>query len=94
MLSFVKTLLQPGPNGRGHAPPGKRFLVGAILGLSAATGLAAEFHVAKGGSDANPGTRNQPFASLQAAADCMAAGDTCYVHGGVYRQAVRVRKSG
>ncbi len=94
MLSVVETLLQAGPNGREHAPTGKRFLVGAILGLSAATGLAAEFHVAKAGSDANAGTRNQPFASLQAAADRMAAGDTCYVHGGVYRQAVRVRKSG
>ena len=77
MLSVVETLLQAGPNGREHAPTGKRFLVGAILGLSAATGLAAEFHVAKAGSDANAGTRNQPFASLQAAADRMAAGDTC-----------------
>ena len=34
------------------------------------------------------------MATLQAAADRMAAGDTCVVHGGTYRQAVQIRKSG
>jgi len=62
--------------------------------LLAGAGMAAEFHVSVGGNDANPGTLDKPFATLQAAADRMAAGDTCYVHAGVYRQAVRLRKSG
>lgn len=94
MLRAVKTPLQAGPNGRVRVSPAMRFIVGAGVWLFAAAGPTAEFHVANGGNDANPGTRNKPFATLQAAADRMSAGDTCYVHGGVYRQAVRLRKSG
>jgi hypothetical protein len=46
---------------------GLRLLL-AILGAAGVGGLtAAEFHVAPGGSDANPGTRARPFQSLEAA---------------------------
>jgi len=39
----------------------------ALVGIS----HAAEFHVAPEGNDANPGTRNAPFATLEAARDAV-----------------------
>jgi hypothetical protein len=55
---------------------------------------AAEFHVAVDGDDAHPGTREQPFRTLQRAAAIMAPGDTCTVGGGLYRETVRPAHSG
>lgn len=43
-----------------------------------------EFFVALDGDDDNPGTLAKPFATVQKAADVMAAGDTCYIRGGTY----------
>ncbi|MCP4614362.1 MAG: hypothetical protein GY845_37230, partial [Planctomycetes bacterium] len=40
--------------------------------------------MATNGSDANPGTLTQPFATLDHADGVAAAGDTVYVRGGVY----------
>lgn len=47
-----------------------------ILGLSCQfvyAAQAAEFHVAPGGSDANPGTKAKPFATLEAARNAIRA---------------------
>ena len=60
-----------------------------LLPASRAALPAAEFHVAPTGSDANPGTPAQPFASLERARDAVRAlerrgGATVFVHGGVY----------
>jgi len=46
---------------------------------------AATYHVAPGGSDAGPGSADAPWATLQHAADEVAAGDTVLVHDGTYR---------
>ena len=48
------------------------------------------FYVAITGSDANPGTIDEPFESIQKAADAMQQGDTCYVRGGTYHETVIV----
>ena len=59
------------------------------------TVFAVEYHVdAVNGSDAYPGTREQPFAALQQAAQVMVAGDVCWVHEGIYREQVRPSNSG
>ena len=54
----------------------------------------AEYYVAPYGSDQNPGTKTRPFRSIQAAADRMVAGDTCFLRGGIYRETVRPKNSG
>ncbi len=61
----------------------------ATLAQAASTGLVRQrttttYYVAPNGSDSNPGTKAAPFASLQAAHDAAAAGDTIYLRGGVY----------
>lgn len=52
------------------------------------------YHVSPNGNDSNPGTNARPFGTIQKAADIIKAGDTCYIHQGVYRETVRLRKSG
>lgn len=52
------------------------------------------YHVAKGGHDQNPGTKSDPFLTIQRAADLAQAGDRVVVHGGVYREWVRPRNGG
>ncbi len=49
---------------------------------------AEEYHVAKGGSDQNPGTAQSPFLSIQAAARIAFPGDVITVHEGVYRERI------
>lgn len=50
---------------------------------------AAHYCVAPDGDDGNPGTSpERPFATIQHAVDVMRAGDTCFIRGGVYREAV------
>ncbi len=58
-------------------------LLTALLASPVAT--AATYHVAPGGSDAGPGSAGAPWATLQHAADEVAAGDTVLVHPGTYR---------
>jgi len=51
---------------------------------------AAEYYVATDGNDAAAGTLDQPFATVQAAADKLQPGDICFVRGGTYFQAVEL----
>jgi hypothetical protein len=52
------------------------------------------FWVATDGDDSGPGTKDEPWATLQHAADSVGPGATVYVREGVYEQKVRVRASG
>ena len=56
------------------------------LAMMTPTAWAATYHVAPppAGSDANPGTEPDPWATLQHAADNVSAGDTVRVHAGDY----------
>ncbi len=60
------------------------------------TGAAdgAVYYVATDGSDSNPGTLEQPWRTIQKAADTAAAGDTVYVRGGTYNEKVVFPVSG
>lgn len=54
------------------------------------------YYVATNGSDSNPGTESQPFATLSKAVSQVEAGDTVYVRGGKYslQNGVWIGKSG
>lgn len=58
-------------------------LLGVVLSLESAA--AAKFCVAPDGDDANPGTKERPFASIRRAQAAAAPGDTVYIRGGTYR---------
>lgn len=47
-----------------------------------------EYHVSKEGNDRNSGSLDQPFRTIQAAADIARAGDVITVHEGIYRERV------
>ncbi len=51
-------------------------------------GQATEYFVAPSGKDANQGTIQNPFATLQKAAAVMQPGDTCYLREGRYHEAL------
>ncbi|MGH2636592.1 MAG: right-handed parallel beta-helix repeat-containing protein, partial [Actinomycetota bacterium] len=53
-----------------------------------------ELWVATGGDDAGPGTRDEPWATIQHAAEAARPGDTVTVAGGTYPERVEVRVSG
>jgi parallel beta-helix repeat protein len=58
---------------------------------------AATYYVDRnhsGASDSNPGTENQPWRTIQRAANVAAAGDTVLVKGGIYNEAVFITRSG
>ena len=55
---------------------------------------AREIHVAKAGSDANPGSRESPYLTIGKAAEVTRPGDTVIVHGGTYREWVKPSRGG
>ncbi len=55
-----------------------------LSALSVCLLSSAEYVVATTGSDGNPGTADRPFASIAAAVNRLAAGDTITVRGGTY----------
>jgi hypothetical protein len=60
---------------------------------STATGPSVSW-VAPDGDDTGPGTRDEPWATLQHAADSVRPGATVYVRGGVYQQRLAAPTSG
>ncbi len=52
------------------------------------------YYVSTTGSDLNPGTLDQPFATIQKAANVAKDGSTIYIRGGVYNQKIRVTHFG
>lgn len=59
-------------------------MAAALCLLAFSAGRAAVYFVATNGSDSNPGTLDQPFASLQKGHDRAVAGDTVFIRGGTY----------
>lgn len=53
-----------------------------------------EFYVSATGNDSNAGTLESPWRSVQTAASRLRPGDTVYVRGGVYKERIRLSKSG
>jgi len=63
----------------------KSFLACVLLCVMCEVGRAGTtYYVAPNGSDKNPGTSEQPFATIQKAADTVRPGDTVIVRDGIY----------
>jgi hypothetical protein len=56
--------------------------------------MTSVFHVATTGSDAAPGSQDQPFRTINRAAALARPGDTVIVHAGEYREWVKPRRGG
>src|SRR4051812_14938410 len=56
--------------------------------------LLSTYYVSTSGNDANAGSLDYPFRSIQRAADFAGPGDTVLIRGGVYRETVRPARSG
>jgi hypothetical protein len=52
------------------------------------------YFVATKGNDANPGTLENPFATISRGASALMPGDTLYIRGGIYHENVRIGRSG
>jgi len=59
---------------------------------AAATGLS--YYVSTSGNDNNPGALGSPWRTIQHAANTVAAGDTVFVRGGVYKEHINIPVSG
>jgi hypothetical protein len=64
------------------------------LTTSTASTSGTTYYVAPNGSDDNDGSLQNPWKTIQKAADAVQAGDTVYVRGGVYRDRVTLNSSG
>ncbi len=56
--------------------------------------MGRDLFVSPDGTDGGPGTRQQPFRTIQQAVDVLQPGDTCFVCEGTYREHVTFRHSG
>ena len=65
----------------------------ALLSLSASV-HARTFYIAFNGNDANPGTDDAPFRTIQHAANLAQPGDTITVHEGIYRERIDPPRGG
>lgn len=72
----------------------QRGLLGVVAAALGAQGSAAEFHVAVKGADANAGTADAPFRTIQHAADIARPGDVITVHAGIFRERVNPPRGG
>ena len=79
----------------GSATNGATTLASLLGGLLISTSaLAADLHVAKSGSDDNPGTKDAPFLTISKAAKKAEPGDVVTVHEGTYREWVSPARGG
>src|SRR5690606_17111629 len=56
----------------------------STTGAVGSDGSDGDYYVAVDGKDSNPGTIDEPFATMQRAIEAAEAGDLVYVRGGVY----------
>ncbi|HEY2345888.1 MAG TPA: right-handed parallel beta-helix repeat-containing protein [Xanthomonadaceae bacterium] len=66
----------------------------ASVNVSASVATGATWHVATTGSDSADGSAATPWKTIQHAAATVPAGSTVLVHGGVYKEAVTITRSG
>ncbi len=64
------------------------------VGMTPAAPAGAVYYVAPDGDDFNPGTVDDPWQTIQKAADTLAAGDTVYIRAGTYAERVIPVNSG
>ncbi len=64
------------------------------LSTTTQTSIQADYYVSPAGNDSNPGTIDQPWQTIQKAADTLTAGQTVAIRGGTYHEQVLPRNSG
>jgi parallel beta-helix repeat protein len=69
-------------------------LLALALSLFSAISRGADFYVGLGGVDSNAGDKAHPFATIAHAVAVAKAGDTIWLHTGVYRECIDVRTTG
>ena len=82
------------PKNINYKKPGKNRSPVLTFTAPAADRAPRTWHVAPGGDDLNPGTKEKPLKRIVTAALKTEPGDTVMVHGGVYRETVLVPVSG
>jgi parallel beta-helix repeat protein len=70
------------------------FVYVLLLLLVHSPASATTYYVAKNGSDSNPGTEDNPWRTIQKAANTLQSGDTVLIRQGVYQEKVRPGRSG
>lgn len=63
-------------------------------GPPTSTTTQVTYYVAPAGNDANPGTIDEPWQTIQKAADTLTAGEVVFIRGGTYHEQVLPRNSG
>ena len=71
----------------------RRAILLILLGWGSSV-FATDYHVSPSGSDVNSGTLAQPWKTLAKAVQTVRAGDTVYLHGGVYNEDLNPITSG
>ena len=80
---------------RGRAAPQEKSAQGNAVYLPIVRRPPGQvYYGATTGSNANPGTKSQPWSTIQKAADTMAPWDTCIVRAGSYYERVQITQSG
>ena len=54
---------------------------------------ATDYYVSNDGNDNNTGTIDNPFSTIQKAADVMMSGDICYIRQGNYHEVVSINNN-
>jgi len=86
-----------GPDPDNHADVASSDLIEVIIkywGRNTIRPSSITFYVAPHGDDAGPGTLDQPWRTIQHAAETMVAGDTVFIRDGVYNEQVSTVRDG
>lgn len=65
-----------------------------IFNCVSANDLSKEYYVSLSGNDSNPGTENEPWKTIQKAADTAIPGSVVYIRGGIYHEKVAINVEG
>jgi len=82
------------PDGLAEGAPATLTATSRTRSDTFSTGSGKTYYVDPKGDDANPGTMEKPFATIQHAVDLVEPGDVIYLKGGTYRESVTVTRSG
>jgi hypothetical protein len=69
-------------------------LVSAFFLVGTSISYAAVYYVAPNGNDANPGTEEQPWATIAKCSSTINPKDTCLIEDGTYQETISITRSG
>ncbi|HDI86712.1 MAG TPA: DUF1565 domain-containing protein, partial [Candidatus Korarchaeota archaeon] len=69
-------------------------LLAPAIAQGRVNGPGRTFHVSPSGSDSNPGTESQPWATISRGVASLEPGDVLIVHGGTYHEVIVINVSG